>query len=107
MRCRPSPGGLNALNAVCILGRWMRIIVIPNQSSVANAYDEFDEAGRMKPSPYYDRLVSPRGGFPLMPALATTMSIPAGAAMSTAERPKIKGPLRPKMRLFLDFVHER
>jgi arsenic resistance protein ArsH len=35
----------------------MRMITIPNQSSVAKAYDEFDEAGRMKPSAYYDRLV--------------------------------------------------
>jgi arsenic resistance protein ArsH len=35
----------------------MRMITIPNQSSVAKAYEEFDEAGRMRPSPYYDRLV--------------------------------------------------
>ena len=35
----------------------MRMFVIPNQSSVAKAYDEFDEAGRMKPSSYYDRIV--------------------------------------------------
>jgi arsenic resistance protein ArsH len=47
----------NAVNSLRILGRWMRMIVIPNQSSVAKAYDEFDEAGRMKPSAYYDRLV--------------------------------------------------
>ncbi len=40
-----------------ILGRWMRMITIPNQSSVARAYDKFDEIGRMKPSPYYDRVV--------------------------------------------------
>jgi arsenic resistance protein ArsH len=40
-----------------VLGRWMRMITIPNQSSVAMAYKEFDEAGRMKPSSYYDRLV--------------------------------------------------
>ena len=39
------------------LGRWMRMITIPNQSSVGMAYKEFDEAGRMKPSSYYDRLV--------------------------------------------------
>ena len=40
-----------------VLGRWMRMITIPNQSSVAMAYKEFDEAGRMKPSSRYDRLV--------------------------------------------------
>jgi arsenic resistance protein ArsH len=40
-----------------ILGRWMRMITIPNQSSVAKAFLEFDEDGRMKPSAYYDRVV--------------------------------------------------
>ena len=47
----------NAVNQLRVLGRWMRMITIPNQSSVAKAYEQFDEAGRMKPSPYYDRLV--------------------------------------------------
>jgi arsenic resistance protein ArsH len=47
----------NAVNQLRILGRWMRMITIPNQSSVAKAYQEFDEAGRMKPSSYYDRVV--------------------------------------------------
>jgi arsenical resistance protein ArsH len=47
----------NAVNQMRILGRWMRMITIPNQSSVAKAFLEFDEAGRMKPSAYYDRLV--------------------------------------------------
>jgi arsenic resistance protein ArsH len=47
----------NAVNQMRVLGRWMRMITIPNQSSVAMAYKEFDEAGRMKPSSYYDRLV--------------------------------------------------
>jgi arsenic resistance protein ArsH len=46
----------NAVNGLRVLGRWMRMVTIPNQSSVAKAYEEFDEAGRMKPSPYYDRL---------------------------------------------------
>ena len=46
----------NAVNALRVLGRWMRMVTIPNQSSVAKAYQEFDEAGRMKPSDYYDRL---------------------------------------------------
>ncbi|PPC86849.1 MAG: arsenical resistance protein ArsH [Hyphomicrobium sp.] len=47
----------NAVNQMRILGRWMRMVTIPNQSSVAKAYDEFDEAGRMRPSAYYDRVV--------------------------------------------------
>lgn len=47
----------NALNQMRVLGRWMRMFTIPNQSSVAKAFLEFDEAGRMKPSAYYDRLV--------------------------------------------------
>jgi arsenic resistance protein ArsH len=47
----------NAVNQMRILGRWMRMITIPNQSSVAKAFMEFDGQGRMKPSPYYDRIV--------------------------------------------------
>ena len=47
----------NALNQMRVLGRWMRMLTIPNQSSVAKAYQEFDEEGRMKPSPYFNRIV--------------------------------------------------
>ena len=47
----------NAVNALRVLGRWMRMVAIPNQSSVAKAYQEFDGDGRMKPSSYYDRVV--------------------------------------------------
>ena len=47
----------NAVNTLRLLGRWMRMITIPNQSSVAMAYKEFDEHDRMKPSAYYDRVV--------------------------------------------------
>jgi arsenic resistance protein ArsH len=47
----------NAINQLRVLGRWMRMITIPNQSSVAKAYEQFDDTGRMKPSPYYDRVV--------------------------------------------------
>ena len=47
----------NAVNQLRVLGRWMRMITIPNQSSVAKAFMEFDEAGRMKPSSYYERVV--------------------------------------------------
>jgi arsenic resistance protein ArsH len=47
----------NAVNTLRLLGRWMRMITIPNQSSVAMAYKEFDDNDRMKPSAYYDRVV--------------------------------------------------
>jgi arsenic resistance protein ArsH len=47
----------NVLGQLRILGRWMRMITIPNQSSVAKAFQEFDADGRMKPSAYYDRVV--------------------------------------------------
>ena len=47
----------NAVNQMRILGRWMRMLTIPNQSSVAKAFTEFEEDGRMKPSAYYDRVV--------------------------------------------------
>ena len=47
----------NAVNQLRVLGRWMRMITIPNQSSVAKAFLEFDDAGRMKPSSYYERVV--------------------------------------------------
>ncbi len=47
----------NAVNQLRILGRWMRMLTIPNQSSVAKAHQEFDEAGRMRASAYYERLV--------------------------------------------------
>lgn len=47
----------NTVNQLRILGRWMRLLTIPNQSSVARAWDEFDDDGRMKPSPYYNRIV--------------------------------------------------
>ncbi|BBP67905.1 arsenical resistance protein ArsH [Pseudomonas sp. Cab53] len=47
----------NTVNQLRVLGRWMRMVTIPNQSSVPKAFLEFDEAGRMKPSPYYDRVV--------------------------------------------------
>lgn len=47
----------NAVNQLRVLGRWMRMITIPNQSSVAKAFNEFDEDGRMKPSAFYDRVV--------------------------------------------------
>ncbi len=47
----------NAVNTLRILGRWMRMFTIPNQSSVAKAYQEFNEDGTMKDSPYRDRVV--------------------------------------------------
>jgi arsenic resistance protein ArsH len=47
----------NVVNTLRVLGRWMRMVTIPNQSSVAKAWQEFDEHGRMKPSSFYDRVV--------------------------------------------------
>lgn len=47
----------NAVNQMRVLGRWMRMLTIPNQASVAKAFNEFTEEGRMKPSAYYDRVV--------------------------------------------------
>ncbi|MDW6003578.1 arsenical resistance protein ArsH [Vibrio mangrovi] len=47
----------NVVNQLRVLGRWMRMLTIPNQSSVAKAFLEFDEEGRMKPSGYYNRIV--------------------------------------------------
>ena len=47
----------NVVNALRVLGRWMRMVTIPNQSSVPKAWQEFDADGRMKPSAYYDRVV--------------------------------------------------
>jgi arsenic resistance protein ArsH len=47
----------NAVNQMRMLGRWMRMVTIPNQSSVAKAFEEFDDSGRMRQSSYYDRVV--------------------------------------------------
>jgi len=47
----------NTVNQLRVLGRWMRMVTIPNQSSVAKAWLEFDDNDRMKPSSYYDRIV--------------------------------------------------
>ncbi|MDO7898366.1 arsenical resistance protein ArsH [Pseudomonas citrulli] len=47
----------NVVNQLRVLGRWMRMFTIPNQSSVPKAYMEFDDNDRMKPSPFYDRIV--------------------------------------------------
>jgi arsenic resistance protein ArsH len=47
----------NVVNQLRVLGRWMRMLTIPNQSSVAKAWAEFDDNNRMKPSGYYDRIV--------------------------------------------------
>jgi arsenic resistance protein ArsH len=47
----------NAVNTLRLLGRWMRMFTIPNQSSVAKAFEQFEEDGRMKDSPYRDRVV--------------------------------------------------
>lgn len=46
----------NSVNTLRLLGRWMRMFTIPNQSSVAKAFQEFDADGRMRPSSYYERI---------------------------------------------------
>jgi arsenic resistance protein ArsH len=45
------------VNQLRVLGRWMRMVTIPNQSSVPKAFLEFEENGRMKPSAFYNRIV--------------------------------------------------
>ena len=47
----------NVVNQLRVLGRWMRMVTTPNQSSVAKAFLEFDDDDRMKPSAYYNRIV--------------------------------------------------
>jgi arsenical resistance protein ArsH len=47
----------NAVNQLRLLGRWMRMITIPNQSSVAKTWQEFGEHNRMKDSPFYSRII--------------------------------------------------
>ena len=47
----------NVVNQLRVLGRWMRMITVPNQSSVPKAFLEFDDNDRMKPSGYYNRIV--------------------------------------------------
>jgi arsenic resistance protein ArsH len=47
----------NAVNTLRLLGRWMRMFTIPNQSSVPKTFQEFSDDGRMRPSPYYERIV--------------------------------------------------
>ena len=54
---RPGDVSFNTVNHLRVLGRWMRMVTIPNQSSVPKAFLEFDDNDRMKPSPYYDRIV--------------------------------------------------
>ncbi|WP_416885062.1 arsenical resistance protein ArsH [Marinospirillum sp.] len=70
----------NAVNQMRILGRWMRMITIPNQSSIAKAFLEFDEQGRMKPSAYYRRLVD------VMEELMKFTLLTRGATSQLADR---------------------
>ncbi len=70
----------NAVNQLRVLGRWMRMITIPNQSSVAKAFMEFDDAGRMRPSAYYDRVVD------VMEELVKFTLLTRGAAGALVDR---------------------
>ena len=47
----------NTVNSLRVLGRWMRMFTIPNQSSIAKAWQEFDENGQLKDSPFRDRVI--------------------------------------------------
>lgn len=47
----------NTVNQMRLLGRWMRMVTIPNQSSIPKAFMEFGDDDRMKPSAFYDRVV--------------------------------------------------
>ena len=47
----------NTVNQMRILGRWMRMITVPNQSSTPKAFLEFEDDGRMRASPFYNRMV--------------------------------------------------
>ena len=47
----------NTVNQMRVLGRWMRMVTIPNQSSIPKAWLEFGDDNRIKPSPFYDRIV--------------------------------------------------
>ena len=47
----------NTVNQLRILGRWMRLLTVPNQLSIGGAWDKFDEDGRMKPFSYYNRII--------------------------------------------------
>jgi len=69
----------NAVNQMRVLGRWMRMITIPNQSSVAKAFLEFDEGGRMKPSPFYDRVVDVMEELVKFTLLTRDVSLPRGS----------------------------
>jgi len=77
----------NAVNQMRVLGRWMRMLTIPNQSSIPKAFQEFDEAGRMRPSPLYDRIVDVMEELFLtntfVPIMLATAALPALARGGT------------------------
>jgi arsenic resistance protein ArsH len=58
MRVSGGPQSFNTINQLRVLGRWMRLITIPNRYSVAKAFVEFDKTNRIKPSSFYDRIVN-------------------------------------------------
>lgn len=70
----------NAVNQLRILGRWMRLIMIPNSSSVPKAFTEFDDNDRMKPSPSYERIVD------VMEALVTFTLLTRDRAANLVDR---------------------
>ena len=57
MQVLGSSQSFNAVDTLRLLGRWMRMFTIPKQSSVPKTYEQFDDAGLMRPGPLYDRVV--------------------------------------------------
>jgi arsenic resistance protein ArsH len=73
----------NAVNSLRLLGRWMRMFTIPNQSSVPKAYEQFEEDGRMKDSSYRDRVVGLRCACPSSHRCAHAPTVILASAGST------------------------
>lgn len=76
----------SAVNTLRLLGRWMRMVTIPNQSSVPKVYEQFDEAGRMLASPPYDRVVEVLKNWSASTGSCVTAPIIWSTATASAKR---------------------
>ena len=85
----------NAVNQLRVLGRWMRMFTIPNQSSVPRAFDEFDAEGRMKPSSYRDRVVDVMEELFRLTLLLRDQAAVLGTRYSEEKERRTLGALRP------------